>query len=70
MEYVLDRFEGDLAVLETPERTTVDVPRSLLPAEAREGSHLRQTDGGWVVVSSEDGARIRQKFQRLVHPEG
>jgi hypothetical protein len=39
---VIDRFEGDMAVLLLGEiREHLDVPRSLLPSGAREGSWLR-----------------------------
>ena len=47
MRLVIDRFEGDVAVLETPDGM-VDVLRSFLPAGAREGDALR-----W--VEDEDG---------------
>jgi hypothetical protein len=40
MRIVLDRFEGDLAVLEVGD-AFVQVPRASLPGEAREGSVLR-----------------------------
>lgn len=34
---VVDRFEGDLAVVEVDGGPVLDLPRWLLPAEAREG---------------------------------
>ena len=41
MPYTLDRFEdNDLAVLETDDGTTLDVPRAQVPPEAREGDVL------------------------------
>ncbi len=39
MKVIIDRFEGDLAILEWGE-STVDVPRQDLPAGAAEGSVL------------------------------
>ncbi len=46
MRAVIDRFEGDLAVLLFgDEEIKVDVPRSLLPPGAKEGS--------WLTVSLE-----------------
>ncbi len=38
--YVVDQLEGDIAVLETPERELVEVPRVDLPDDAEEGSML------------------------------
>ena len=40
--YVIERFEGDLAVIETPEGL-IDVPRAELPRRAREVDVLRVT---------------------------
>ena len=36
MDVIIDRFEGDFAVIELPDRTIVNVPRILLP-DASEG---------------------------------
>ena len=69
--YTLDRFEGDYAVVETPDCSTVDVLRAELPADAVEGSFLLRTEDGWQLTDSPDTARrIRQKFEHLLHPEG
>lgn len=35
--YIIDRFEGDFAVLERNDRTTINVPKDQLPAESKEG---------------------------------
>lgn len=41
MPYILDRFEdNELAVLETDDGTTLDVPRIQIPPEAKEGDVL------------------------------
>ncbi len=41
MPYILDRFEdNDLAVLETDDGTLLDVPRTQVPPEAKEGDVL------------------------------
>lgn len=36
---IIDRFEGEMAVIEY-DRGTFDIPRNLLPAEAKEGDVL------------------------------
>ena len=37
MKFTIDRFEGDFAVLETADLSTVNIPRNVLPIEAAEG---------------------------------
>jgi hypothetical protein len=41
--WILDRFEGDRAVLERALHEMLDLPRTLLPLGAREGDALRVT---------------------------
>ncbi len=43
---VIDRFEGEFAVLET-DSGIINVKRSLLPADAREGDVVLLRDGKW-----------------------
>ena len=40
MKVIIDRFEGDYAVVELPDLTVVDMPRSLIPEGAKEGDVL------------------------------
>ena len=40
MKVIIDRFEGSYAVAEKPDRTMVNIPKSRLPANAREGDVL------------------------------
>ena len=71
---VIDRFEGETAVLliGTAQRP-LDVPRSQLPSEAREGQWLRVelSDGQLVRVEIDleateaARARIQEKLERL-----
>ncbi len=35
--FIIDRFEGEWAILECEDRTTFDLPRRLLPHDAKEG---------------------------------
>ena len=45
MYIVIDRFEGNFAVVELPDGGLADLPRALVPADAGEGSVLRiETD--------------------------
>ncbi len=47
--WIVDRFEGDTAVVERALHETLTLPRTLLPSGAREGDVLR------VVVEAGDG---------------
>ncbi len=40
MQVIIDRFEGEMAVCEQADRTMLNIPRSRLPAEAKEGDVL------------------------------
>lgn len=39
MQVIIDKFEGDFAVVELPDKTTVNLPKVLIP-EADEGDVL------------------------------
>ena len=67
MTCVLDRFEGEFAILETEDRTTIQIPRTELP-DAKEGSVLTKVGETWVVSdpkTAERAARIREKMNHL-----
>ena len=50
MRAVIDRFEGDVAVLELDDgESFADVDRSTLPEGAREGDALIGEKGAWLV---------------------
>ena len=75
-ELVVDRFEGDFAVVEVDGAAPIDLPRWLLPQGAREGDVVRAriTPGAGGVrvdlrVDEEETARRRatvsERLQRL-----
>lgn len=57
---ILDRIEGQTAVLET-ERGLKNVPRTQLPAEVKEGDVLLASETGYVVDVAATQAR-REKL--------
>jgi hypothetical protein len=66
--YVLDRWEGDAAVVEDETGKSFPVARSLLPSTAREGDLLLLEDGRWRM--DEAGTRalreqVRRRMSRL-----
>jgi len=61
MRIIIDRFEGDYAVIELPDRSTVNVPKTLF-AEAIEGD-------SYIILKDKNQAErlnnIQSKFNRL-----
>ncbi|MEN6351226.1 MAG: DUF3006 domain-containing protein [Syntrophomonas sp.] len=49
MQAFVDRFEGDFAVLEIEGKGSINVKRSEIAEEAKEGDVLQQIGGEWVV---------------------
>lgn len=68
MKYILDRFEDSLALLEAEDQTLLQIPRTELPPDAREGCVLYQADGVWSLLPEEtrdNARRIRTKMDLL-----
>ena len=66
-KYIVDRFEGDFAVLEKEIGETVDVCKELLPY-AKEGDVLIFENGVYRVDNEETQKRkamIEEKFRKL-----
>lgn len=63
MKFIIDRFEGDFAVVELDNKQIIDVPKILLPENAKEGDILN--------ISIDEKAteirrkRIQDKFNSL-----
>ncbi|MGI6005741.1 MAG: DUF3006 domain-containing protein [Christensenellales bacterium] len=68
MRYIIDRFEGDVAIAENEEKNFIDIPRRLLPESASEGDVLLKSAEGYTVDAEETGrrrVRIKNKMSRL-----
>jgi hypothetical protein len=72
MQWVIDRIEGGIAVLESAETDeTVERPKKDLPKGAKEGQVLTDdgSAGGALRIDLEEtaarAARIRERFERL-----
>ncbi len=57
--WVIDRIEGNLAVVEIAEGKTVNIPLSSLPEGVKEGSVLH------IEIDREEEARRRKKIRSL-----
>ncbi len=65
---IIDRFEGNLAVLETDDGM-INVERSLLPENAAEGDVLVY-DGSWTVdtaATEQRRERTKKRLKRLMN---
>ncbi|WP_242237948.1 DUF3006 domain-containing protein [Bacillus cereus group sp. BfR-BA-01316] len=61
---IIDRFEGELAVIEI-NNLTIDVPRSKLPSTAKEGDVLIIEDDKYTIDKNETDKR-RCEIQNLM----
>lgn len=72
MTYVVDRLEGDMAVLVADDRSKLDVPLAQLPEGTREGACLtRRANGSWAPAPAEETKRrqrIQAKMDNLFQP--
>lgn len=62
MRIIIDRFEGDFAVVET-ENGSVDIPRSVLPTDAKVGDILKKSFYGYTVLRSETSERRKKLLE-------
>lgn len=63
MRVVIDRFEGELAVMEL-EDGYKNIPRKMLPPEAREGDVLVFRDERWI-IDPEVSYERKEKIEKL-----
>ena len=65
---ILERFEGDIAVLET-ENGILNIPGHQLPKDAREGDILVRSENGWMTDKAATAARraaMKNKLRRRI----
>lgn len=56
MKYIIDRFEGDFAIVELEDKTLSNIPRIAIPLEAKEGS---------VIDVTIDVASTAERFRKI-----
>ena len=62
MKAIIDRFEGDTAVLSPMEGgSVINVSRNKLPQSAAPGDTVEQRESGWALVPEDTAAR-RQRI--------
>jgi hypothetical protein len=62
---IIDRFEGDIAVIEIEGRTR-DIRRSLLPLDAKVGDSILIRDTGDILVDPAATADRKKQIQELM----
>ena len=60
MKYIIDRFEGDFAIVELSGETFVNIPKAAIPSEAKEGSVID------VTVDEDSTASRTKKINNLM----
>lgn len=65
MRVIVDRFEGRFAVCEKEDRTTVNIEKSRLPADTREGDVL-VIEGDVITIDSGETARRKDAATELM----
>ncbi|CUH93437.1 DUF3006 domain-containing protein [Herbinix luporum] len=63
-KYIVDRFEGEYAVCEKEDLTLVNILRSKLPAETKEGDCLVEKDDGSFYIDIEATMDRKQQIRR------
>lgn len=64
MKMIIDRFEGDIAVIET-ENGNIDIPKSDIPLNAKEGDILIKTSDGYDIAAEETSKRRKKLLEMM-----
>ena len=64
---VIDRFEENIAVCETEDKTMVRIPKYKLPLQVKEGDLITLDEKGVYVVAEEKTEAKRQELQERFH---
>lgn len=63
--YVVDRIENDVAVIECPDKSFINVSFSLLPKSTKEGSVLIKSDDGAFIVNEKEEKKRKNENLKL-----
>ena len=64
MKVIIDRFEGHFAVCEKEDKTMIDIERSKIPAEAKEGDALLVEDNK-IIIDEEETKKREERIKDL-----
>lgn len=65
MEFIIDRFEGEIAVLEDENSKFTEVKKSLLPNNAKEGDCVVLKDGKYT-INKETTEKLKEEIDDLM----
>lgn len=60
MKVIIDRFEGNYAIVELENRSTVDMPKKLIPEGAKEGDVLS------IEIATDETNRRKERIKKLM----
>ncbi len=63
--FILDRFEGEWAIVETESRQTFNLPRSVLPPDVKEGDVLSLQVGIDLIATKERTEKSKGSLDNL-----
>lgn len=63
---IIDRFEGNWAIVEMEDGSFMDIPSDALPSQAVEGSVIYFDQEGEVSVSNQETKEMRDKIKNLM----
>ncbi|MDF2676263.1 MAG: hypothetical protein K0Q97_556 [Bacillota bacterium] len=61
MKIIIDRFEGDFAVVELQNKQMVNIPKAIIPPEAVEGDVIS------IEINKEETAERKNKIKNLMN---
>ena len=64
MTVIIDRFEGDYAICETSDTQMIDIPRTMIPLEAKEGDVLIVGDDK-IILDNQATEKRRRHIEEL-----
>ncbi len=65
MQVIIDRFEGDFAVCEKPDRSMIKILKSKLPTQAKEGDVVI-IEGDRIRIDPAETAKRRQAAEDMM----
>lgn len=65
MKYIVDRIESDIAVCEDEKLSIVNIPLSVLPKGAKEGSVMLFKDGAYSLSLKDEEERRNKLFNLM-----
>jgi hypothetical protein len=66
MKVTIDRFEGKFAICEKPDRTMVNIEKSILPVNAKEGDIL-VIEGDSIKIDTGGTAARKKSIDKLMN---